>query len=100
MMQLPYKVALNHQQTEAEAKNIMAANTLYILYNADASIMGKLKYGYRKICKSTEENPACAACKSFWRTVDEMMLSPPRRYYTWWTVVAGDTLLGGYQDED
>ncbi|KAF2678474.1 hypothetical protein K458DRAFT_491279 [Lentithecium fluviatile CBS 122367] len=36
--------------------------TLYILYNADASVMGKLKYGYRKICKSSEENPACAAC--------------------------------------
>ncbi|KAF2035471.1 hypothetical protein EK21DRAFT_106997 [Setomelanomma holmii] len=40
----------------------MASRTLYILYNADASIMGKLKYGYRKIRKSSEDNPACAAC--------------------------------------
>jgi len=38
------------------------SRTLYILYNADASIMGKLRYGYRKICHSSEENPACAAC--------------------------------------
>lgn len=36
---------------------------LYILYNADASIMGKLNYGYRKLCKpSSSTNPACAAC--------------------------------------
>ncbi|KAF2865064.1 hypothetical protein BDV95DRAFT_613022 [Massariosphaeria phaeospora] len=40
----------------------MTSRTLYILYNADASIMGKLKYGYRKICHSSEDNPACAAC--------------------------------------
>ncbi|KAF2257886.1 hypothetical protein CC78DRAFT_572878, partial [Lojkania enalia] len=40
----------------------MASGTLYILYNADASVMGKLKYGYRKICHSSEDNPACAAC--------------------------------------
>lgn len=40
----------------------MAPRTLYVLYNADASIMGKLKYGYRKLCKSSEDNPACAAC--------------------------------------
>lgn len=38
------------------------SGTLYVLYNADASIVGKLRYGYRKICHSTEENPACAAC--------------------------------------
>jgi len=40
----------------------MASRTLYVLYNADASIMGKLRYGYRKICHSSEDNPACAAC--------------------------------------
>lgn len=40
----------------------MSSGNLYILYNADASVMGKLKYGYRKICKSSEDNPACAAC--------------------------------------
>ncbi|KAL6721673.1 hypothetical protein ACLMJK_000777 [Lecanora helva] len=35
--------------------------TLYILYNADASLLGKLNYSYRKItCK--KDNPACAAC--------------------------------------
>ncbi|KAL1796005.1 hypothetical protein ACET3X_006229 [Alternaria dauci] len=38
------------------------SGTLYVLYNADASIIGKLRYGYRKICHSTEGNPACAAC--------------------------------------
>ena len=39
------------------------ASRLYILYNADASIMGKLHYGYRKLCKpSSSTNPACAAC--------------------------------------
>lgn len=32
---------------------------LYITYNADASFMGKLNYGYRKICKPAN---ACAAC--------------------------------------
>lgn len=38
-------------------------STLYILYNADASLLGKLNYGYRKICTpSSAENPACAAC--------------------------------------
>lgn len=35
--------------------------TLYILYNADASLMGKLTYGYRKMT-SPEDKPACAAC--------------------------------------
>jgi hypothetical protein len=42
----------------------MSVPTLYVLYNADASVLGKLKYSYRKICTSSEENPACAACKS------------------------------------
>ena len=35
--------------------------TLYILYNADASVMGKLNYGYRKLTAS-KDKPACAAC--------------------------------------
>ena len=35
--------------------------TLYILYNANGSIMGKLSYGYRKLTCSSD-NPACAAC--------------------------------------
>ncbi|KAL8712153.1 MAG: hypothetical protein Q9220_003587 [cf. Caloplaca sp. 1 TL-2023] len=35
--------------------------TLYILYNADASILGKLNYAYRKL-SSEKDKPACAAC--------------------------------------
>ncbi|KAF2490055.1 hypothetical protein BU16DRAFT_544391 [Lophium mytilinum] len=35
---------------------------IYILYNADASIMGKLKYSYRKLKSSPDCEPACAAC--------------------------------------
>ena len=37
------------------------ATTLYILYNADASILGKLNYSYRKLT-SSKDSPACAAC--------------------------------------
>ncbi|RAR11994.1 cholesterol 25-hydroxylase-like protein [Stemphylium lycopersici] len=40
----------------------MPAATLYVLYNADASVLGKLKYGYRKLSNSSADNPACAAC--------------------------------------
>ena len=40
----------------------MPAPILYILYNADGSIMGKLSYGYRKITNKDKENPTCAAC--------------------------------------
>ncbi|MDI1486558.1 MAG: hypothetical protein OHK93_005789 [Ramalina farinacea] len=40
----------------------MATKTLFILYNADASIMGKLKYSYRKLTTSKDCTPACAAC--------------------------------------
>lgn len=40
----------------------MAAPTLYILYNADGSIMGKLAYGYRKLTNKDKESPTCAAC--------------------------------------
>ena len=36
-------------------------STLYILYNADASILGKLHYGYRKLT-APKAKPACAAC--------------------------------------
>ena len=35
--------------------------TLYILYNANASVMGKLNYGYRKLT-APKDQPACAAC--------------------------------------
>jgi hypothetical protein len=42
----------------------MAAQpTLYIVYNADASIMGKLKYGYRKITCPEDAEAECAACE-------------------------------------
>ncbi|KAL8918389.1 MAG: hypothetical protein Q9172_005448 [Xanthocarpia lactea] len=36
--------------------------TLYILYNADASLIGKLNYGFRKLTASSKDKPACAAC--------------------------------------
>lgn len=40
----------------------MAPPTLYILYNADASVMGKLSYSYRKLTSKDPDKPACAAC--------------------------------------
>ncbi|KAL8683897.1 MAG: hypothetical protein Q9186_000108 [Xanthomendoza sp. 1 TL-2023] len=40
----------------------MAAPTLYILYNADGSVMGKLSYGYRKLTNKDKDKPTCAAC--------------------------------------
>ena len=36
--------------------------TLFILYNADASILGKLNYSYRKLTAPKDCGPACAAC--------------------------------------
>ena len=35
--------------------------TLYILYNADGSLLGKLHYGYRKLT-APKDKPACSAC--------------------------------------
>lgn len=35
--------------------------TLYILYNANASPIGKLGYAFRKIASSSSQ-PACSAC--------------------------------------
>ena len=34
---------------------------LYVLYNAEASWMGKLNYGFRKLT-APKDKPACAAC--------------------------------------
>jgi len=39
----------------------MASRTLYIIYNADASLLGKINYGYRKLT-APKDQPACAAC--------------------------------------
>ncbi|KAL8885703.1 MAG: hypothetical protein Q9205_007678 [Flavoplaca limonia] len=39
-----------------------ATPTLYILYNADASVMGKLSYGYKKLTNKDKDKPTCAAC--------------------------------------
>lgn len=39
----------------------MSQRTLYVLYNADSTALGKLKYGFRKLSKSGDE-PECAAC--------------------------------------
>lgn len=39
--------------------------TLYILYNANSTLLGKLHYGYRKLRpgkSNSPQNPACAAC--------------------------------------
>lgn len=41
----------------------MATRTLYILYNADGTVMGKLNYGYRKLTSKSCDAPACAACE-------------------------------------
>ena len=41
----------------------MARKTLYILYNADSTILGKIKYGYRKVTCAKDAEPACAACE-------------------------------------
>jgi hypothetical protein len=40
----------------------MAKQTLYVLYNADASVLGKLRYGYRKITCPKDAESECAAC--------------------------------------
>lgn len=40
----------------------MASKTLYILYDADASVMGKITYAYRNIKGNPDCTPACAAC--------------------------------------
>lgn len=38
-------------------------DTLYVIYNADGSVLGKLQYGYKKLTwnKSQQDTP-CAAC--------------------------------------
>ena len=40
----------------------MSPSTLYILYNANSTILGKLTYSYRHITCSKSSDPACAAC--------------------------------------
>ncbi|KAJ9659417.1 hypothetical protein H2198_003146 [Neophaeococcomyces mojaviensis] len=34
---------------------------IFVLYNAKASLLGKLSYSYRKICAPADDSP-CAAC--------------------------------------
>ena len=41
----------------------MTGQTLYVLYNADASVMGKLRYGYKKVTCPKDADPTCAACE-------------------------------------
>ena len=36
-------------------------SSIYIIYNADASLNGKLKYAYRKLTAPSDKSP-CAAC--------------------------------------
>jgi hypothetical protein len=46
------------------ASSTTTPQTLYIIYNADSTILGKLSYVHRKWkCPDAEENPACAACE-------------------------------------
>lgn len=40
----------------------MTQQTLYIIYNADSTAMGKLRYGFRKLSSKPSDQPACAAC--------------------------------------
>ena len=42
----------------------MSANgrILYLVYNADGSVMGKIQYGYRKITCPKDGESVCAAC--------------------------------------
>lgn len=42
----------------------MSANStiIYILYNANGSILGKVKYGYEKLCAPKDGPSPCAAC--------------------------------------
>jgi len=40
----------------------MPQPTLYIIYNANATLLGKLSYTCRKLTSSSAEDPACAAC--------------------------------------
>ena len=35
---------------------------IYVLYNANGSILGKVKYGYEKICAPKDGPSPCAAC--------------------------------------
>lgn len=50
------------RSTPAAVSIMSAAPTLYILYNADASVMGKLSYGYKKLTNKDKDKPTCAAC--------------------------------------
>jgi len=34
---------------------------IFVLYNAKASLLGKLSYGYKKLCAPADDSP-CAAC--------------------------------------
>jgi len=45
----PLLPSRTHKASSHLIKQKMASRTLYIIYNADASILGKLNYGYRKL---------------------------------------------------
>lgn len=38
------------------------SKTLYIIYNANGSVFGKLSYGYRKLTSDKQGDAPCAAC--------------------------------------
>ena len=49
---------------ELSSTNTTNSPTLYIIYNASSTLLGKLNYVYRKqTCPDPSTNPACAACE-------------------------------------
>lgn len=38
------------------------SSTLFIVYNADGSVMGKVQYAYRKVTSAKDAEAVCAAC--------------------------------------
>ncbi|KAF1816495.1 hypothetical protein P152DRAFT_454759 [Eremomyces bilateralis CBS 781.70] len=46
------------------AASTTTSQSLYIIYNADSTMLGKLSYVKRKVtCPDPNESPACAACE-------------------------------------
>ncbi|KAI9815248.1 MAG: hypothetical protein M1827_002728 [Pycnora praestabilis] len=55
-------IAPTYDQENTDGMNVSSSTpVLYIIYNAKASLAGKLNYAYRKLKASTEDSP-CAAC--------------------------------------
>jgi hypothetical protein len=60
------KYTLNISPTVATISSPSSSNrpTLYIVYNATSTVLGKVNYAYhKKTCPDPSSNPACAACE-------------------------------------